>query len=59
MSMSTGQFYAPVEQEIWQQEYEAQNDYVGKQLNKTPEIIDEVAMDVYGPGQTGLDETTV
>ena len=59
MSMSTGQFYAPVEQEMWQQEYEAQNDYVGEQINKTPEIIDEVAMDVYGPGQTGLDETTV
>jgi len=59
MSMSTGQFFAPVEQEAWQQEYETQNDYVGKQLNSTPEIIDEIAMDVYGPGHTGLDETTV
>ncbi len=61
MSMSTGQFYAPVEQEAWQQEFDAEHDhdYVEKQLNSTPEIIDEVAMDVYGPGQTGLDETTV
>lgn len=59
MSMSTGQFFAPVEQEMWQQEYEAHTDYVEKQINSTPEIIDEVAMDVYGPGQTGLDETTV
>jgi|GEM_PF-3861929 len=59
MSMTTGQFYAPVEQEMWQREYEANNDYVEKQLNHTPEIIDEVAMDVYGPGKTGLDETTV
>jgi hypothetical protein len=59
MSMTTGQFFAPVEQEAWNQEYEAQNDYVEKQLASTPEIIDEVAMDVYGPGKTGLDETTV
>ncbi|QMU60317.1 MAG: DUF1631 family protein [Gammaproteobacteria bacterium] len=59
MSMSTGQFFAPVEQETWQQEYETNTDYVGKQLNSTPEIIDEIAMDVYGAGQTGLDETTV
>ena len=59
MSMSTGQFFAPVEQEMWQQEYEAHTDYIEKQLNNTPEIIDEIAMDVYGPGQTGLDETTV
>ena len=59
MSMSTGQFFAPVEQEAWQQEYATQNDYVGKQLNSTPEIIDEIAMDVYGPGHTGLDQTTV
>ncbi len=56
MSMSTGQFYAPIEQEKWQQEHE---DYIGKQLNTTPDIVDEIAMDVYGPGQTGLDEITV
>jgi hypothetical protein len=65
MSMSTGQFFAPVEQDMWNQEFEAahnndaNNDYIGEQLNNTPEIIDELAMDVYGPGQTGLDETTV
>lgn len=59
MSMTTGQFYAPVELEQWNKEYEAQNDYVEKQLSKSPEIIDEVAMDIYGPGQTGLDETTI
>ncbi len=64
LSMSTGQFYAPVEQETWNQEFNAQHDPVGEQLDRTPkiletEIIDEVAMDVYGPGQTGLDETTV
>lgn len=59
MSMTTGQFFAPVEQEMWQKEYDSQNDYVEKQLSHTPEIIDEVAMDVYGPGQAGLDETTV
>ena len=59
MSMTTGQFFAPVEQELWNKEYEENNDYVEKQLSNTPEIIDEVAMDVYGPGQTGLDETTI
>ena len=59
MNMSTGQFFAPVEQEIWQQEYDTNNDYVEKQINSTPEIIDEVAMDIYGPGQTGLDEATI
>ncbi|MEJ2114562.1 MAG: DUF1631 family protein, partial [Gammaproteobacteria bacterium] len=59
MNMSTGQFFAPVEQEVWQQEYDANNDYVEKQLNSTPKIIDEVAMEAYGPGQTGLDETTI
>ncbi len=58
MSMSTGQFYAPVEQELLQ-EFDNENDYVEKQLNRTPEIIDEVAMDIYGPGQTGLDDATV
>lgn len=59
MSMSTGQFYAPIEQEKWQQEFEEHDDYIGKQFNNTPDIVDEIAMDVYGPGQTGLDEITV
>lgn len=59
MSMSTGQFYAPIEQEKWKQEDEEQQDYVGKQLNDTPGIADEFSMDVYGPGQTGLDEITI
>ena len=64
MSMTTGQFFAPVEQKMWNQEFEAQHDPVSDQLNKQAEIlntekIDEIAMDVYGPGQTGLDETTI
>jgi len=58
MSMSTGQFYASVEQEMRKQEYEEKNDYLGEKIN-TPEIIDEIAMDVYGIGKTGLDEITV
>ncbi|MFK7816140.1 MAG: DUF1631 family protein [Gammaproteobacteria bacterium] len=59
MSMSTGQFYAPIEQEKWQQEYDNHDDYVGKHLSTTPDIVDDISMDVYGPGQTGLDEITV
>jgi hypothetical protein len=59
MSMSTGQFYAPIEQERWNQEYEEHEDYISKQLNNTPDIVDEFSMDVYGPGQTGLDEITI
>ncbi len=64
MSMTTGQFFAPVEQKIWNQEFEAQHNPASEQLNKpsgllNTEIIDEIAMDVYGPGQTGLDEITI
>jgi len=58
MSMSTGQFYASVEQEMRKQEYKEKNEYLGEKLN-TPEIIDEIAMDVYGVEKTGLDEITV
>ncbi len=31
MNMSTGQFFAPVEQELWEQEYGTNNDFIGKE----------------------------
>ncbi|MEM7401368.1 MAG: DUF1631 family protein [Pseudomonadota bacterium] len=53
MSMSTGQFFAPVEQDMWNQEFESNHD-------NNEEILDKNSvMDVYGPGQTGLDEATI
>ena len=53
MSMSTGQFFAPVEQDMWNQEFEEIH-------GDNDRIIDkESLMDVYGPGHTGLDEGTI
>ena len=64
MNMTTGQFFAPVEQELWGQESETQQDFVDEHINKSAQVlntkfINNTAMDVYGPGQTGLDEVTI
>ena len=72
MRISTGQFFAPVEQEFWQQEgsqthEQAQQpssqvlekDYDEVQGEKISKDFESIAMDVYGPGQTGLDQNTV
>ena len=53
LTMSTGQFYAPVEQDIWNEEFESSQDEDNEKLDK------QSIMDVYGPGQTGLDEITI
>jgi len=55
LSMTTGQFFAPVEQELWNQEYD---DAYGTDNEANPSS-DEELNDSYGPGQAGLDETTV
>ncbi len=72
MRISTGQFFAPVEQEFWEpdgsqvhakaQEPSSQileKDYDEVQGEKISKEFESIAMDVYGPGHSGLDQNTV
>ncbi len=70
--ISTGEFFAAVEQDVGSQEssqiqshtlkpdsQELKNDYDEVQGTKIRENFKEIAMDVYGPGQTRLDQFTI
>ncbi len=72
MRISTGQFFAPVEQEFWEQDSShvhakaqepssqiLEKDYDEVQGEKISKEFESIAMDVYGPGHSGLDQNTV
>ena len=68
MHMSTGQFYAPIEAESWEEENENSQSEIKSSISRDDNINEgdyssenneEVVNDVYGSGQTGLEHHVV